>query len=197
MKRIISILTVAGIIATAVSVQAQSTKKLKVGAMAGLNLANVKESGTGSSSTNSLTGIVVGGYAQYAVSDAFTVQPELQLGQYGCKYTFLGGTLKFKSSYLSVPILAKYVFGTSGFSLAAGPQLGLLLSAKIEGTDVKSELKSTDFSGVFGAGYELKNGVSFAARYQLGLSNIDKNTSSSSTSKNTAFQLTVGYTFLK
>jgi len=199
MKKILSILTVAGLIATTINVSAQKgEQKFKLGAKAGLNLANIKETGTGAGSFKSITGFIVGGFAAIPVSSSFAIQPELLYGQYGAKSDALGISIDLKTSYLSVPLLAKYSFKETGFSLLAGPQIGVLLSAKTLGVDVKSSFQGSDVSGVFGAEYELKNGLSIAARYQLGVSNIEKSTVGSDTkAKNNAFQFTVGYAFLK
>ncbi len=61
-------------------------------------------------------------------------------------------------------------------------------------TDVKDSFKSTDFSGILGADYTFGAGFNIGARYQLDLSDIN-NSGSGTTVKNTAFNITVGYTF--
>ncbi|WP_408583014.1 outer membrane beta-barrel protein, partial [Myroides odoratimimus] len=53
--------------------------------------------------------------------------------------------------------------------------------------------KSFDFGVNFGAGYELPMGVFFDARYNVGLSKVNKE--GSEASKNGVFQLSVGYKF--
>jgi hypothetical protein len=209
MKKFLSILTVAGLVATTINVSAQKSEhKIKLGAKAGLNISNLKFSGTDAPSTKTLTGLVLGGYAGIPISGGLSFQPELLYGQYGGKLessstsgtTTTSVTVDFKLNYISLPVLAKYSFSESGFSLVAGPQIGMLLSAKVLGVDFKKYFKSTDLSGVFGAEYELKNGLSFAARYQLGLGNIgttELTGSGDGKVKNSAVQVTVGYAFLK
>ena len=105
-------------------------------------------------------------------------------------------------NYLSVPILVKYAIQSSGFSVSAGPQIGLLLSAKYGDTDIKSNLKGTDFSGVIGVEYALPMGIIFSARYQIGFANVGKSSTTSGSGysynvsdniKNNALSITVGY----
>ncbi len=100
--------------------------------------------------------------------------------------------------------MAKYYI-IEGFSLEAGPQVGLLLSAKEEydwdgdtgEVDIKEHLKGIDFGVNFGLGYKLDNGVNFGARYNLGLSDANDNAEflGDSTYKNNVFQFSVGYFF--
>jgi hypothetical protein len=62
------------------------------------------------------------------------------------------------------------------FNLHAGPQFGMLLSAKQEcdgnSEDIKDGLKGLDFGLGIGAGVDLPMGLGFSARYVAGLSNI-------------------------
>ena len=91
----------------------------------------------------------------------------------------------------------------SGLFGELGPQLGLLMSAKLNSggvsVDVKNGYKSTDFSFVFGFGYLIKPaGLGFDLRYNLGLSNIEDNSSSISLGgsiKNSVTQLSIFYMF--
>jgi hypothetical protein len=90
--------------------------------------------------------------------------------------------------------MGKY-YVTKGLSLEAGPQIGFLLSAKNDNTDVKNSFKTFDFGVNFGLGYKLENGLNFGARYNFGLSNINNLDDSSSKYKNGVFQIYVGYFF--
>ena len=102
-------------------------------------------------------------------------------------------------SYLTLPVLVKYSFEDAGFGAYLGPQIGYLLSAKIkEGgvtEDIKEDVKSTDFSGIIGVEYFLPMGVGLSARYQLGLSNVAKDTEDEGSVKNKALTFTLGYRF--
>ena len=97
-------------------------------------------------------------------------------------------------SYLNIPLMGKY-YVTKGFSIEAGPQIGFLLAAKNEKTDVKDSFNTFDFGVNFGLGYKLENGINFGARYNLGLSDINNLDISSNKNKNGVFQLSIGYFF--
>lgn len=96
-------------------------------------------------------------------------------------------------SFINIPILAKF-YVVEGFNIHAGPQLGIVVDAD-GGTD---DLKSTNFSLSFGAGYELPTGLFFDARYNLGVSDIldvDGTEFADFEMKTRNFQVGVGYRF--
>ena len=177
--------------------QKSDASGMEYGVKAGVNFSSDKTSGGGVSTTESGTGFLAGVYAAFPVSNAIKIQPELL---YDNQSTTNSGVTD-NANYLSVPVLAKYAFKSSGFSVLAGPQIGLLLSAKEKAdgtsTDIKSSLNSTNFSLAVGAEYDLPMGLNFAARYNIGLSNIAKSTSDGITDKLSCFALTVGYKFSK
>lgn len=214
MKKIL--LTVAAV-AAFMSVQAQDAK---FGVKAGLNVYTLTGDIEGASS---LTGFHVGGIAEFKLSDNFAIQPELMYSLQGAKSETSGsettggftssfsGESKVKLGYLNIPVLAKY-YVAEGFSLQAGPQLGLLLNAKSEyditssaggfsvsesgEMDVKDSFKSIDLGLAAGAGYDTEFGLFFQARYVVGLSNISEEADGEEFDiKNAGFQLSVGYKF--
>jgi len=128
---------------------------------------------------------------------SFKLQPEIFFDNQSNKYD--GATANF--NYLSVPVLAKYGFKNTGFSLLAGPQIGFLLSAKAKGDgvsqDLKSNLQDFNFGLAFGAEYALPLGLVISARYNYGLTNIDKTTIVGSSDKLSSFTLALGYSFGK
>lgn len=184
---------------------------VKFGAKAGLNLAKITgDVGPGKMKTD----FHIGGMAEIKISDKFAVQPELLYsGQGG---NFSDGNLSL--SYLALPVMGKFAI-TENFSVEAGPQFGLLLSAKtkkdfddfdfdIEGEDmginavsepsskdVKENFKSFDIGAAIGATYLLNNGINFSARYIMGITNTPKNSRDDFKYKNSVFQLSVGYYF--
>lgn len=165
------------------------------GAKAGLNLANV----TGDVEDNDMkAGFHVGGMAEIAFSDKFAVQPELVFSTQGYQVDVAGETVKANLNYINLPIIAKY-FVTEGLSIEAGPQVGFLVDAKYKfdgDTEDIDDTASVDFGLNFGAGYKLDNGLNFAARYNVGLSNIyDGPGSDDFKVNNSVFQLSVGYFF--
>lgn len=181
----------------AVSAQAQTTS---FGLKAGMTSANIKFSGGGTSvSLTSKIGFYAGAFAEVGVSDNFAIQPELFYSLLGAKAKSGdegdGGKLDF--GYISLPVLVKYK--NEGFAVFLGPQISYLLSAKSSGggesQDIKDEFKSTEIAGVIGAGYTLTNGFGFDARYQLGLSDISKDSGGEGKVKNSAFMVGVHYRF--
>ncbi|MFT4204578.1 MAG: porin family protein [Chitinophagaceae bacterium] len=139
--------------------------------------------------------------------------------QLGLNYASLGTKLKkgyylnqnytvsqnLKYNYLTIPILARYNIGTSGWSVLAGPQFGVLLSARRQvsstNANVKSYLKSSDWAGVAGLEYKLPvhsflHDMRVGASFQYGLTNIikDMDTYSSYKLYNNAANVYVGFT---
>ena len=141
---------------------------------------------------------------KFAVSDKFSFQPEILDSSQGDKMSIDGIDIDFNFDYLNFPMLAKY-YVAEGFSLEAGPQIGVSLTAKVEGggasIDLKDVMKGIDFGLDFGLGYKFENGINFAARYNLGLSNIvedgtilgEEIDASDTKNYNNVFQLSVGY----
>jgi len=178
---------------------------IKFGARAGVNFSNMTAKSQGISvSLSSLTGFNAGGFVEIPAGDKFAIQPELAFSQMGAKIKVddgEGGTASgtSKLNYLTLPALVKFKVPNTGIGIYAGPQLGLLLSAKEKGdgesTDAKDNYKSSDFAGVFGGEYFFDAGIGVSARYQLGLSNIAKDAGDNTSVKNTAFTITLGYRF--
>ncbi|MEO6948063.1 MAG: porin family protein [Ginsengibacter sp.] len=173
--------------------QAQTSFGLK----GGMTSSNLKFSGSGLTvSLSSKIGFYGGAFAEVGVSENFAVQPEVIYALLGAKANVMNQTSKLDLSYVNIPVLAKYK--SSGFSVFAGPQIGILVSAKdTDGTSSKEDYKSTDFSGIIGAGYTIMNGLGFDARYQLGFNNIVKDTGGQGTVKSNAFYFGVHYKFAK
>lgn len=192
-------LAISAIAFISVSTQAQTSS---FGLKAGMTSANIKMSGNGMSlSMTSKIGFYAGAMADIGISENFSVQPELLYEALGAKAKSsdpdFGGDGSINLGYINLPILLKYK--NEGFSAFVGPQIGYLLSAKSksdgETTDEKDSFKSTEVSGVIGAGYTLTNGFGFDARYQMGLSNISKESGEDATVKNNAFMVGIHYFF--
>ncbi len=164
---------------------------LKVGA----NFANQKfDIDMGGFSPDSRTSFHVGGYLNFGVSETFAVQPELLYNSLGAKM----GETKLKTDYLSIPIMLQYS-PVPVFNIHAGPQIGLLLSAKAdyedESVDVKDGYKGLDLGVGVGAGVNLPMGLGFSVRYVLGLANISEDDADFQDVKvtNSAFQISATY----
>ncbi|WP_366183671.1 porin family protein [Flavobacterium ovatum] len=160
-----------------------TAQEVQFGVKGGLNFASLQ--GDNTAGTSTVTAFNVGVMAEIPLSAKFSFQPELLFSGQGFSFNDKINAL----NYLNVPLMGKY-YVTKGLSIEAGPQIGFLLSAKNDNTDVKNLYKSADIGANFGLGYKLNNGLNFGARYNLGLSDIN-----STTSKNGVIQLSVGYFF--
>jgi len=160
--------------------------QLKYGVKAGFNLANV--SGDEFGNTDSKIGGALGVFARFDLSDKIQFQPELMYSQQGTT----ANNVDVNINYLNVPLMFKYLIG-NGINIQAGPQLGLLMSAKADDEDIKDDCKGMDLGLNIGLGYELEMGLGFDLRYGLGLSQIPDYDDADA--KNSVIQLTVGYVF--
>lgn len=159
-------------VVTYAAVQAQ----VSYGAKGGFNLSNVRGSDVSGNKTK--LGIHVGGYVSVPVTDQFSVQPELVFSTQGDKVVQKGEPdSKLNTSYLNIPVMAKYTL-ESGFFAETGPQLGFLLSAKAkEGsykTDIKDSFKKVDLSWALGVGYLTDFDLGINLRYNFGITKLDK-----------------------
>lgn len=193
MKKIILAAFVLGTCSVAFAQQ-----QLKFGPKAGVNFANV----SGFDNSEMKTGFHVGAVAEIKFNEKFSIQPEVVYSAQGTKTVINNIQGNVNIDYINVPILAKYYI-VDGFSVEAGPQVGFLVKAEGKGdvngvsvsSDIKDNLKSTDFGLGVGLAYDLPVGLFVNARYNLGLSDIRANTSSGDAIKNNVIQVGIGYKF--
>ena len=182
-------------LAAVLMVSTANAQHVNIGIKGGLNLYNIKNDQGLKYDTKA--GVNIGLLGHIHFTKQFALQPELVYSSQGGKYTVAGVDTKVKLAYINVPVLFQYMF-ENGFRLEAGPQVGFLASAKSETnkttTDIKDNTKPVDFSLGAGVGYlHPKSGFGVDARYNLGLSNINNNSTVKST--NRGFQLGVFYLF--
>lgn len=138
-----------------------------------------------------------------AMSGGLSFNPEVMYVSKGIKAE--QGDGKLHHNYIEVPLMFRYNFPGSSSTqpfLTAGPTVAYAISCKIKesGDSVDCEdvfgndngLKKFDFGLAFGAGVTFSK-ITVAARYDLGLANIQEN--SDFTSRNRAFMLTLGIGF--
>ncbi|SDH51209.1 porin family protein [Myroides phaeus] len=166
------------------------TPDVKIGVKGGLNIATL--TGEGSSS---LTGFNIGGVAEIFVNEKFSVQPEILYSTQGAEYSIFKKDIKAELHYINVPVMAKY-YVYEGLNIQAGPQFGFNVKSELDGKDIKDMTKGFDFGLNLGLGYELPVGVFFDARYNFGLTDTFKSQAGvKSDTKNSVFQISVGYKF--
>lgn len=193
-KLILSLGLLAGV---SVAAQAQS---IKYGVKAGASLTNFtgKDSGSNSNKFGFNGGVV----ANFGIDDMFSIQPEILYSMKGVKEN--GGSGKLNLNYIDIPVLAKIATGETGLFFELGPQVGFLTSAKLKddssSEDVKDLFKSVDFGYAAGVGFQVASGPMVGLRYNGAFTNTIKSvtvagTSVEPNSKNSAFQLYVGFMF--
>ncbi len=140
-------------------------------------------------------GFHVGAFAELGLSESFAIQPELLFSTQGASFEEDGVEADYNLSYLTLPVLAKVKIGEV-FNIHAGPQFGLLLSSEAKfgdlEVDTKDENKSVDVGVAFGIGADLPVGLTLAARYNLGLTDIAEENQGEAV-KNGVIQISVGY----
>jgi Outer membrane protein beta-barrel domain len=176
----------------ALTAMAQS---VNIGVKGGVNIYNINNDNN--AKYDAKVGFNVGLLGHIHLAKQVALQPELVYSAQGAKYTSAGIDTKLNLGYLNVPLLIQYMFD-NGFRLQAGPQIGFLLAAKAKTGDVeidiKDNLKKVDFSIGAGIGYvHPASGFGVDARYNIGVTNINENTTSKS--YNRGLQLGIFYLF--
>lgn len=184
-----------GLIALMSIVQLSAQKSF--GIKAGLNFAKIH--GDNTEDFGSRTSFAGGIFAEFPMSEKVSFQPELLYSGQGAAHSSSGSDETLKLDYLNIPFMFKY-YVSEGFNVQVGPQVGFLLSGKVDDLDIKDAMTNVDFGLNFGLGYKLKNGVNFDARYNLGLTNIWETyyygNDAKINNKNGVWQITVGYAFM-
>jgi hypothetical protein len=182
------------------------------GVKLGLNLA--KFTGSDAKDVKMRTGLAFGGFITYSINDLFAIQPEVYYAMKGAKEKYFdepsGLTIDVteKLDYIEIPVLFRVqLAGGTSFkpNFYAGPELGILLSAKVKGeasgvsveTDIKDNTKSTDFGLIGGVGAEFPMGngkLLFDIRYDAGLAKV-VDASPAPKINNSAITFLVGYGF--
>jgi hypothetical protein len=155
-----------------------SAQKIRIGIDPGLALAKGKYKPTAGVDQRAIAGFDGGLLADCNVVNRFNIQAEVNFSMQGVELNNASTEYSIKLRYITIPVLAKFT-AKRGFGVFAGPQLGILSSAKrdVSGgstSDVKSSFKSSDVYLVFGLEYNFGGGFFFSARYNAGLSQIAK-----------------------
>lgn len=158
----------------------------------GLNIANV----TKGEGTSTRVGLATGAEFEYQAADIVSVSFGALYSMQGCKGDLNGVDATAKLDYINVPILAN-VYVTKGLAVKLGVQPGFKVNGewKAEAGNASATMKddnfkSFDFSIPIGLSYEYSNFV-LDARYNFGCTKIYED----SDSKNSVFQITLGYKF--
>ena len=172
-----------------------NAQNVNIGIKGGLNFYNVNNDK--GSAYDPIVGYHLGLIGHTHLAPQWALQPELVLSTQGATYKLAGIETKLKLSYINIPVMIQYMFD-NGFRLQAGPQLGFLVAAKSNvkdnDTDVKGNMEPIEFGLGAGIGYvNPSTGFGVDLRYNRGFTNINKN--SSTTSTNRGIQLGLFYLF--
>ena len=181
--------------------ETSSDNGIKFGAKIGGNLSTLTDDGDFTPSNK--TGFHIGAVINIAISEKFSIQPEVVYSQQGAETSnwFSADNINLQLDYLNIPIMAEYKI-IDGLRAQAGPQFGFNTSSKLtykddDNSDYKDNTASFDIGVGFGAQYELNFGLFFQARYVIGLSNVIEDTTvdPGTDTKNRIINLSVGYFF--
>ena len=158
---------------------------------AGISIADM----TDTQGTTSRIGFVGGLEGEYQASDIFSLSLGVNYSQEGFKMK--NSDNKIKLDYINVPILAN-VYLTKGLAVKVGVQPGFNVgnSVTVDGNSMSSSkkdydgIKSVALSIPVGLSYEISN-VVLDARYNWGVTKAFDGLDS----KNSVFQVTIGYKF--
>jgi hypothetical protein len=168
---------------------------INIGIKGGVNIYNIHNDND--TKYDSKGGYHIGMLGHIHFDSNFAVQPEIVYSTQGATSSGENGNAKYNLNYFNIPVLFQYMFD-NGFRLQAGPQVGFLMNAKLNTnditTDIKSDLNPLEFGVSFGASYIFPpTGFGVDIRYNLGLSNINKDDSVNSF--NRGLQLGIFYIF--
>ena len=182
------------------------------GAKAGLNVSSLSKDAN-LSDQGSKIGFNAGLFANFPIAESFSVQPELIYTQYGEKYDYVMPVTDERYSgsthldYVALPVMLQYNV-TPSFYLEAGPELGLLVSAKdkaknettgetlAESDNYKDSLNGFNVGVGLGAGYFFTPNIGVTARYVAGFTDIYKDGQNAGDAvKNNVFQAGLAYKF--
>ena len=158
---------------------------VSLGIKGGVNVYNVHNDND--TEYDSKAGFHFGLLGHMHFDNQFAIQPEILYSAQGTK----NGDTKYNLDYVNVPVLFQYMFD-NGFRIQAGPQLGFLISAKSKNNnttiDIKDNYKPIDLGASIGASYVVPStGFGIDARYNIGLSNINKTGTVKSTNRGVQF----------
>ena len=158
----------------------------------GMNFATL----TKADDSESRIGLVAGAELEYQLSDIFSISGGALYSQQGCEWSEDGSTMTNKLDYINIPILAN-VYVVKNLAVKVGLQPAFNVNSKQKASkgdasaqDALDGTKTFDCSIPVGLSYEYKNFV-IDGRYNFGLTKINKHADS----KNSVFQITLGYKF--
>lgn len=191
MKKII--LTAMVMLASAASFAQHEVGSVTLQPKVGINIANL----TDLDNSDPRVGLAAGAELEYQATDIFSISGGLLYSMQGAKNKEGGTTETVKLDYINIPILAN-VYVVKGLAVKLGIQPGFNVNSSYKvkngGTSLSNDIdaKTFDFSIPVGLSYELPTvPLVIDARYNWGLTKVAEGVDS----KNSVFQITLGYKF--
>lgn len=197
--------TVAFAASLALAGEARAQTPIHYGVLAGLNISSTSGD-VEDVFPESMTGFQFGGAVEFGISPTFSIRPEVVYTMKGSKDSEGDDEFRFKTSYIEVPVLAKYTFPMQGSvrpHLMAGPAVAFNTSCDLEleigGNEDSSscedeglDIAGVDFGAMIGAGVDV-GAFNLGVRYEFGLTDIPDEADFEGKNKTLSFVL--GYTF--
>jgi len=200
MKKILFTLAVIFSVMTGTRVDAQSD--FGIGVKAGINISDQFTSGSGEFvNINGLMRFNGGAYFNYFFLDKLAVQPELLISGKGSDWDDPLVDVADLLTYIDLPVLLRYQV-IDMLNIHAGPQAGLLISAKQKDNDsgetvnINDYYKKPDLGLVVGIEANLPARINLTVRYVTGLISVTTEDEYIDPWKNNFFQFSVGYRFV-
>lgn len=197
MKTLLASLMLASICSTVLHAQ-----PIDFGIKAGVNIANQKITGDFELDTKAKIGFHGGVFVVWMFTEKVGLQPEILFSAQGSKDKDDNYDYSIITNYVSIPVLVRYNINEM-FSVHAGPQIGILMTAKEEfdgdSDDIKDDFKSTDIGLALGGEADFTEKIGVGARYIFGLTNVLKAGESFDDTelKNGVFQIYVKFRIIK
>ena len=175
-----------------VAVPLAANGQITLGARGGLNLSSLR--GDDVEDLDGKTGFHFGAFADFSLSDVFSIQPEILLSQKGAEESEQGVTASINLSYAEIPVLAKIKIPSSGKvggHVVAGPAIAFetKCEVEVEGDGASAAVdcdadelegdfdrKTLDLGLLFGGGMSVDVGgvvLSLETRYNLGILDLN------------------------
>lgn len=203
MKKLLCIIILT--LASLSNISAQDKGDFELGANVGVNFSRVNASNN--ASTNNTTGFNFAAIGEYYFSDTWGIKAKLIYDKKGWGDGFLNDidtgetvTTDFTLSYLTIPVMANWHFGsTKKWYLNFGLYAGFLLDAKAAKKDVSTIIESTDIGLALGIGYKFPIDDNTKLFVELdgqgGLTNVFSKTLDGSSIRNSRNSINFGVLF--
>lgn len=182
-----------------------SGQGLAAGAKGGINIATERFEGTEDSpSLDPRIAGVAGVFATAPLFSGLEVQAEALYSMKGARVGLQGVESTILIDYVEIPVLARVsrARGTRRYFAVGGPAIGIRLRARsrttfrdaIEEIDIDDDLERLDMGVAAGGGVEFGS-IVLEARYTIGFTDIDRDTTDAVKVKNRALSITAGFRF--